>query len=164
MERFIVLTMNVDRILDEMNRHQAVCLLIGGMNFLLNHKPVLTYDVDLWILDTAENRAKVHQALRALESAWGATEDTWGPLPEEADWLEQQPVYCLTSPFGAIDIFREVLGLENRFQECWDAAGRKATASGIPYLSLSDRHMLLCQRALPVALQNQERIRILEGR
>ena len=43
--------MNVDRILETFNRHQVACLLIGGMNFLLRHQPVLTFDIDLWISD-----------------------------------------------------------------------------------------------------------------
>ena len=48
--------MNVDTILDTMNRNMVDYILIGGMNFLLRHAPVITYDVDLWIKDTSGNR------------------------------------------------------------------------------------------------------------
>jgi hypothetical protein len=47
--------MTVDQILETFNRRQAGYLLIGGMNFLLRHQPVLTFDVDLWVADTPEN-------------------------------------------------------------------------------------------------------------
>jgi hypothetical protein len=55
--------MNVDRILGTMQDHGVRCLLIGGMNYLLRHEPVLTYDVDLWIEDTAANRRRCEQAI-----------------------------------------------------------------------------------------------------
>jgi hypothetical protein len=35
--------MNVDQILETMNRCDAAFILIGGMNFMLRHVPVLTY-------------------------------------------------------------------------------------------------------------------------
>ncbi|HMP89874.1 MAG TPA: hypothetical protein PJ991_06720 [Kiritimatiellia bacterium] len=49
---------NVDRILDTLNRREVEYILIGGMNFLLRHKPVLTFDVDIWINDNESNRTK----------------------------------------------------------------------------------------------------------
>ena len=49
--------MNVDEILRVFNECGVEYLLIGGMNFLLRHQPVLTYDIDLWIRDTPMNRA-----------------------------------------------------------------------------------------------------------
>lgn len=39
--------MNVDGILRGLNDHGVEYILIGGMNFLLRHRPVLTYDVDI---------------------------------------------------------------------------------------------------------------------
>ena len=40
--------MNVDTIPDTMNSRNVAYLLIGVMNFLLRHAPVMTYDVDLF--------------------------------------------------------------------------------------------------------------------
>ena len=51
--------MNIDEILATMNRHGCQFLLIGGMNFMLRHQPILTYDVDLWVEDSDENRRRV---------------------------------------------------------------------------------------------------------
>ena len=49
---------NIDHILATLGRHQVDYLLIGGVNFLLRHAPVLTYDVDVWIEGT-RNKARV---------------------------------------------------------------------------------------------------------
>jgi len=133
-------------------------ILIGGMNYLLNHEPILTYDVDVWIRDEATNRARVNLALVQLQCAWGETEETWAPVEQDPAWLMRQSLFCMTSPHGAIDLFREVLGLENRFQECWQDGAVKKTATGIPYRSLSDRHMLECQLALPEHLRKAGRV------
>jgi hypothetical protein len=153
--------MNVDRILETMNSHRVAYLLIGGMNFLLRHAPVLTYDVDLWIDDTEENRQRCDQALAALQAEWGASEQDWGPVAEKRPgWLARQAVFCLTSPHGAIDIFRSVKGL-GPWGECRQTAQPGTTAAGTAYLGLSDENMLKCQMALPEASRNPERIRAL---
>lgn len=132
--------------------------MIGGMNFLLRHAPVLTFDVDLWIEDTPENLRRCEHALAELQAAWGRSEEDWGPVAQkEPGWLQTQVVFCLTSPHGAIDIFRAVKGLDD-----WAACRRTAlpgrTAAGVSFLGLSDRDMLRCQLALPEAARNKDRI------
>jgi len=104
--------MDVDQILETFNRRRVDYLLIGGVNFLLRHAPVLTFDVDLWIEDSAENRRRCETALGQLRAEWGAAENDWGPVAEKTPgWLDRQGVFCLTSPHGAIDVFRAVKGL-----------------------------------------------------
>lgn len=155
--------MNVDRILDTLNRHQVAYLLIGGMNFLLRHKPVLTYDVDVWVEDNEENLDRCEAALAELEAEWGATEADWKPVAKHpAGWLRKQPVFCLSSPYGAIDIFRCVKGLEEwRFCAARAVWGR--TAGGVLYRGLSDADMLRSQLALDEQERNPERIAILRA-
>ncbi len=153
--------MNVDDILRAMNQQSCRYLLFGGMNFMLRHQPVLTYDVDLWIDDTAQNRRLCEQALIDLDAQWGATESTWGPVTQiPSDWLNTQQVFCLASSHGAIDIFRQVDGLPD-----WDVAYSRSlaevTAAGTSYRGLSDQDMLQCQLALAEGLQKLERIRVL---
>ncbi len=154
--------MNVDRILETFNRHQVAYLLIGGMNFLLRHKPVLTYDVDLWVEDTTENLRRCEAALVELGAEWGRTEADWEKVSQRASgWLQMQAVFCLASPHGAIDIFREVRGLER-----WSGARRRAlnerTTSGVPYWGLADEDMLRCQQALDESQRNRDRIATLQ--
>ena len=153
--------MNVDEILNQMNAQAVDYLLIGGMNFLLRHTPELTFDVDLWVRDTPGNLPRVNDALRQLGAAWGPSEQHWLPVSEDWHWLERQPVFCLTTGHGALDIFREVHGLEGRYEECRAAATAAATASGVPYRGLSDQHMLACQESLPVAERKLRRMEIL---
>jgi len=88
--------MNVDHIFESFNRQGVDYLLIGGMNFLLCHQPILTFDVDLWINDTVDNRRRCEAALAALAAEWGRTNADWGPVaPKAAGWLDQQAVFCL---------------------------------------------------------------------
>ena len=71
--------LDVDGILRQMNVRQVNCLLIGGMNYLLNHhRPEITYDIDLWAAADESNRARLCAALFDLGAEWGATEASWG--------------------------------------------------------------------------------------
>lgn len=154
--------MSVDEIFEVFNRHQVDCILIGGMNFLLNHEPELTYDVDLWIRDTDDNLQKTTHALCDLEAQWGATDSDWRATPSTIDWLKKQSIYCLTTRVGALDLFRDVKGLENQFEIYWQRSTLKKTSTGISYRSLDDEGMLRCQEALPPGLQKLRRMETLK--
>lgn len=156
--------MSVDAILAMMNRFQVQFLLIGGMNFALQHLPVLTFDVDLWIEDTPANRQRCHLALSELQAEWGKDDQDWKRVAErtQADWLVGQAVFCLASPDGAVDIFREVPGLTD-WQSAFDRSAEHTTDAGVPYRGISDADMLACQLALPQAQRKHERIRYLRA-
>jgi len=154
--------MNVDRILQTLNEHGVQYLLVGGMNFALNHVPVVTLDVDLWIEDSAENRKHCEVALAELQAEWGPTEAEWQPVAQrQPGWLDTQGVFCLTSPHGAIDVFRSVKGLSS-WADARANARPSGTASGVPFLGLSDEDMLRCQMALPESQRNPQRIETLK--
>ena len=154
--------MNVDHILETFNAHRVDYILIGGMNFLLRHAPMLTYDVDLWIEDTPENVNRCERALCELQAGWGASEKDWGPVADKAPgWLTGQAVYCLTSPHGAIDVFRSIKGLEF-WAACRAKAQTSSTMAGAAFVGLSDEDMLKCQVALPQSQRKQDRIRVLK--
>ena len=153
--------MNIDEILATMNRHGCQFLLIGGMNFMLRHQPILTYDVDLWVEDSDENRRRGETALSELRAEWGPTDSEWRPVSELAPgWLDRQYVFSLTTPHGAVDIFRSVAGLDD-WQQCRQAAKREATSSGITYHGISDEDMLKCQLALSDSDRKHQRIKAL---
>jgi len=153
--------MNVDEILGSLNAEQVDYILIGGMNFLLRHIPELTFDVDIWVRDDEHNLQRLNKALTKLGAEWGPTETEWRAVAEDWHWMRSQAMFCLTTKKGALDIFREVLGLENRYDECRRRAYGARTATGIPFASLSDRDMLTCQESLPVEQQNSRRMEIL---
>jgi hypothetical protein len=153
--------MNVDHIFGTFNEHKVKYVLIGGMNFLLRHAPILTFDVDLWIEDTADNRARCELALAHLDAEWGEKLSDWKPTREfKSGWLERQCVFCLNSPHGAIDIFRSVTGLESWHVSAARCIAEK-TQKGTPYLGLSDADMVACQLALEPAQRKMERVKIL---
>jgi hypothetical protein len=153
--------MNIDGILRTFGDCGVDYLLIGGMNFLLRHEPVLTYDIDFWIHDTAGNLARCDAALRTLDAAWGATEQDWRPVAVQPGWLLRQSVFCLTSPSGAIDIFRSVTGLPS-WEECNARAYVGQTSGGVPYRGLCDEDMITCQLALPAEQRRLSRIDVLQ--
>ena len=148
------MNMNVDVILEAFQRHEVEAILIGGMNFLLRHQPVLTFDIDFWVKDTTANLQRVTATLRELDAQWGKTEESWGPLSANHDW-QNQSVFCVTTQHGAVDIFREVRGLEGQYGACHTRSLIEQTASGVSYRSLSDQDMLACQLALP---ENERRL------
>ncbi len=154
--------MNIDHILETFNRNNVACLLIGGVHFLLRHKPYMTFDIDFWVRDDADNLGRCEKALAELGAEWGVGDEDWGPVAQRPPgWLNSQAVFCLASPFGAIDIFRSVQGLAS-----WESSNLHAvsgkTASGAEYRGISDQDMLLCQEALPEPMRKLDRIRILK--
>ncbi len=153
--------MNVDRILLTLNEWKVDYLLIGGMNFLIRHLPELTFDVDIWVQDSPENLPRLNQSLRHLGAEWGRTESEWRPVPENWRWLEGQMVFCLTTSYGALDIFRDVLGLEGRYAECKARGVPTTTAAGVAFTGLSDPDMLACQEALPLPERKTRRMEVL---
>jgi len=153
---------NTDAILQAFNAQKTDYILIGGMNFLLNHAPILTQDVDIWIEDSPENRTRANSALIAANAEWGATEAEWRPVASSPDWMERQNIFCLTSAFGAIDLFRQVKGLDGEYAACRNRARKQKTPMGVAYLSLCDEDMLRCQLALEPADRKLDRIRTLE--
>src|SRR5579862_4408547 len=97
---------DIDQILQIFNDSGVNYILIGGVNFLLHHQPIATFDIDFWIEDSDENRARCHAALVELGASWGPDDQTWrdvGGLP--TNWLTWQGVFCLTSLHGSIDLF-----------------------------------------------------------
>ena len=153
--------MNVDEILQTLNDGQVDYLLIGGMNFLIRHLPELTFDVDIWVRDDTENLGRLNQSLRRLGAEWGRTEKEWRPVPDDWRWLESQGVFCLTTRHGALDIFRDVRGLEGKYPECKARGIPTTTAAGVSFTGLSDRDMLTCQEALPLQERKTRRMEVL---
>jgi len=154
---------NVDLILQTLNQNYVEYLLIGGMNFLLRHKPVLTYDVDVWINDTEDNCRRCELALIELGAQWGATDADWKPVSSMVPgWLRGQELYSLTTSYGALDVFRYVRGLED-WLACRNRSYLGKTKVGTPFQGLSDQDMLTAQYALDKRDQKQERIEHLKN-
>ena len=140
--------MDIDQILQAMNDHEVAYLLIGGMNHLLRHEPVLTFDVDLWIEDDEANRRRCEHALASLAAQWGESGGRLGARCRTARWLAgsasgvlpEQPARRhrhLSSRCGPVRLVR-LPG------ECRARRNRRRNT----YWGLSDEDMLRCQLAL----------------
>jgi hypothetical protein len=146
-----------------MNDQGVRYLLIGGMNFLLRHEPVLTYDVDLWIEDVPDNLVRCERALKSLDASWGPTEAEWKRVADlQPGWLARQAVFALATAQGAVDIFRSVAGLTD-WRASYAESSPECTAAGVAYRGLSDRDMLRCQEALNPSERKETRIRTLRA-
>jgi hypothetical protein len=153
----------IDHILQVLNDCRVQYILIGGVNFLLHHEPVATFDVDFWIEDSDENRARCHAALVALGASWGPDDVQWRDVDDlPADWLARQGVFCLISRHGSIDLFRTVKGLGS-WSDSRQRARTGSTAKGTPYVGLSDEDMLRCQLALSEEERKLDRVRVLKA-
>jgi hypothetical protein len=157
------MNLNVDAILRTFSDENVRYLLIGGMNFFLRHRPETTFDVDLWVADDEENLARVNRALKSLGAEWGPTDAEWKSIPPDPSWLKRQACFCLTTAAGAVDIFREVHGLEQQFEPCFGRAVAEKTASGVQYRGLADVDMLRCQEALAPELRKESRVKTLRA-
>ncbi len=62
-------------------------------------------------------------------------------------WLRRQSLYCLSSPYGAIDVFRSVAGLDS-WRACASRSLRERTAGGVVYQGIGDEDTLKSQLAL----------------
>jgi hypothetical protein len=154
---------NVDQIFSALNKNDVQYLLIGGMNFLMRHRPVVTFDTDIWINDTEENQEKCELALSELNAEWGPTEDTWQPTRDlPPGWLKSQDVFSVTTDSGPVDVFRHVRGLES-WTLSYQRAEKCRSAGDQEFWSLSDEDMLACQLALDEQSRKLDRVKHLKS-
>jgi hypothetical protein len=83
--------MDVERFLQTMNGNQVAYLLIGGMNFLLRHEPMLTFDSV-----TCKRGAGIMELTELLRQEeekrgrhWDAAE-RWRVIQQTISWAEGQ--------------------------------------------------------------------------
>ena len=134
--------MNIDHILETLNSNNVKYLLIGGMSYFLRHKPQLTFDIDFWVENSEQNLALVEKSLSLLDSEWGVDDKSWKKVSlYSSGWIKSQSIFALSSPYGAIDIFTKVKGLNN-WNDSFSSAVKGLTASGVGYYSINDEDLL----------------------
>lgn len=100
-----------------LHRRSVAYLIIGGVHYLLRHPPVLTFDLNIWIEDSPENRARCvdwsEYAARAL------SEKTPFGVPYrglcDRDTLAGQ--LALEEPRRKLDRIRRLSDIVNRTHE-----------------------------------------------
>lgn len=156
------MAMNIDPILEAFNSEKVAYLLIGGVNFHLRHKPILTYDIDFWIDDSPENLGRCEKALSTLNAEWGKSQEEWGPVAKlKSGWLTDPHEIALTSPFCPINVYKSRKGVDS-----WTAANERGytgtTSTGVSFRGMGDEDTLNDQYALDEQDRRMERIRVLE--
>ncbi len=147
-----------ERVFQEMNSNGVGFILIGGLNYFLQYRPITTQDIDLYVQPEPANVLRCERALLLLGASWGRDDESWGPVSDKPlGWLSGQSVFCLLTDCGPLDIFLAVSGL-NCYDQCSQRASRMTTSAGTPYLSLSTADMLACQLAIPSYYQRVERM------
>ena len=77
------------------------------MNFLIRHLPELTFDVDIWVRDDAENLVRLNQSLRQLGAEVGADPATrWRHVQQTITWAAENTA-APPSPQSSPDAFGE---------------------------------------------------------
>ena len=98
-------------LLRELSAAEARFLVVGAYALALHARPRATGDLDLWVDPTADNAARVHQAL----TAFGA------PLSNlsKTDLTQPELVYQIGVPPRRIDILTSITGVS--FEDAWSS-------------------------------------------
>lgn len=118
-----------------MNQAGVQYVVIGGVAATLHGCPEQTYDLDIMYAASPENRARLLQALAAIEAQWDR------PLTDSV--LQRQPVFALNTRHGDLDIFTSVPGLKN-----YEAAAEVADVfelGGLPVKALDLSSLILAK-------------------
>ena len=98
-------------LLQHLNDSQVEYLVVGGYAVMKYGEPRFTKDLDVWVNNTPENAACVHQAL----------EHFGAPLEQDqitrATFAQRQTVYQIGIAPVRIDIISEITGV--RFSDAW---------------------------------------------
>ena len=153
------LTLDYERVFRVMNHCGVEFLLIGGLNYYLQHRPISTQDIDLFINDTLENRSSCELALKELSAQWGRNDDDWGPVGQKTPgWLGYQGVYCLLTIAGPVDIFRSLAGVASFHSALVDSKALVVGSNTLVRL-IGPKDLLACQMALPETVRRQDRVK-----
>lgn len=113
------------------NEKKAEYLIVGGYAVMKYTEPRFTKDLDVWIRNSADNSAKVYEAL----AEFGAPLQRDGLAPE--DFTSEDMTYQIGVAPVRIDILTHVSGIQ--FAEAWKSRV-KSTFFGVPihFISLTD--------------------------
>jgi predicted nucleotidyltransferase len=98
-------------LLQHLNDFQVEYLIVGGYALMKYSEPRFTKDLDIWVHNTLENAARVHQAL----NKFGAPLDHDGITPQT--FAQHQVVYQIGIAPVRIDIISEITGV--KFLPAW---------------------------------------------
>ena len=113
--------------------HRVAFVVIGSIAGLVHGSAYPTYDLDVAYAVDPENRERLLEALHGL-----------GIRPESGALGEQQ-VKSFETPFGTLDILRQIPGVDS-YEELWRNSGRERIA-GVDVRVASLDHLIAMKRA-----------------
>lgn len=101
-------------ILEALARHQVEFILVGGVAAILEGAPVATFDVDVVVRPTDENRERLLQALSQLQARY--LDPAGHHIVPDAARLQVLRLHQLITSFGPLDVLGSIgagLGYED---------------------------------------------------
>lgn len=138
--------LDVQRILEELARHEVDFVLVGGMAAQTHGNTRMTNDVDLIPQPDPRNLARLAEALRALEAR--VLNRGHEDLEIDAAMLPRATIWQLATPHGDIDVLHDVPG-------------------AAPYDQLRDRALVIALDELRIPVAGRDdliRMKLARGR
>ena len=155
-----------EAVMDAMNRHQAKCLLVGGMAVVAHGYGRMTYDLDLVLQLERDNILRAFQALEGLgyKPRVPVTAKGFADQQLRESWIREKGMMVLnlysdTFPTTTVDIFvKEPFD----FEAAWSKA-IQAEVDGITfrYVDLDTLISMKVKAGRAVDLEDVRRLRML---
>jgi hypothetical protein len=101
-------------ILQVLNRHGVDFILVGGVAAILEGAPVSTFDLDVVVLPTGENRERLLSALVDLDARY--LDPAGRHIVPDLPKLETMRLHRLVTKYGPLDVLKSIgngLGYED---------------------------------------------------
>jgi hypothetical protein len=93
-------------ILKVLSRHEVELILVGGLAAIIQGAPVLTFDLDIVFLNTAENLKRLLAALRELDARY--IDPGGRHIVPDADKLASFRIHQLVTSLGPLDVMETI--------------------------------------------------------
>ena len=94
------------KILNVLTRHEVEYILVGGLAAIVQGAPVLTYDLDIVFLKTAENLPRLLAALQEIDARYVDPAGRY-IVPDE-DKLASFRLHQLVTSLGPLDVMEKI--------------------------------------------------------
>lgn len=125
-------------IVEVLERHRVVYVLIGGFAAVAQGSPIPTRDVDITPMRERDNLARLSAALTELEARVRAEGVDPLPFSHDADSLGRAEIWNLTTRFGDLDITFTPAGTRGYPDLIRDAVEVELRGTPVKLASLAD--------------------------
>jgi hypothetical protein len=94
------------KILNVLTRHEVEYILVGGLGAIVQGAPVLTYDLDIVFLKTAENLPRLLSALREIDARY--LDPAGRHIVPDEEKLASFRMHQLITSLGPLDVMETI--------------------------------------------------------